>query len=135
MISSKIVDATIRLQEGYSGIPLDVEVIIDGKIYNMIADIKQWPESSNEWENIQEDERLYNGQAVLCLELSTYQLLGRSQSVNVFLVLQESPEAHDRYRRVGIMVVSESWKPGVGDVPAQIQHIDQHANKRTLEIV
>ncbi|RMZ39083.1 hypothetical protein AFCA_006707 [Aspergillus flavus] len=129
------VDATIRLQEGYSGIPLDVEVIIDGKIYNMIADIKQWPESSNEWENIQEDERLYNGQAVLCLELSTYQLLGRSQSVNVFLVLQESPEAHDRYRRVGIMVVSESWKPGVGDVPAQIQHIDQHANKRTLEIV
>ncbi|QMW28872.1 hypothetical protein G4B84_004207 [Aspergillus flavus NRRL3357] len=135
VISSKIVDATIRLQEGYSGIPLDVEVIIDGKIYNMIADIKQWPESSNEWENIQEDERLYNGQAVLCLELSTYQLLGRSQSVKVFLVLRESPEAHDRYRRVGIMVVSESWKPGVGDVPAQIQHIDQHANKRTLEIV
>ncbi|KAE8345165.1 hypothetical protein BDV24DRAFT_148576 [Aspergillus arachidicola] len=104
-------------------------------MYGMIAGIQQWPEASNQWGNIQEDERLNNGQLVLCLELSTYHLLDPSRCVKVCLVLRELSSAKDTYRRVGIMFINESWKPAVGDIPAHIRHIDQHAKKRTLEIV
>ncbi|PIG82095.1 hypothetical protein AARAC_000018 [Aspergillus arachidicola] len=135
VILSKVVDGIIQLEGGPSDIPLDVEVNINGKMYGVTADIQQWPEASNQWGNIQEDERLYNGQLVLCLELSTYHLLDPSRCVKVCLVLRELSSAKDTYRRVAIMFVNESWKPGVGDIPAHIRHIDQHAKKRTLEIV
>lgn len=135
VISSKVVDATIRLQESRSDSPLDVEVIVNGKMHTIIADIRQWPEASNEWGNIQKDECLYNGQEVLCLELSTYHLLGNSWCVKVCLVLRELSSAKDTYRQVGIMFINESWKSGIGDVPIHIRHIDQHAAKRTVEII
>ncbi|KAB8199112.1 heterokaryon incompatibility protein-domain-containing protein [Aspergillus parasiticus] len=112
VISSKVVDGIIQLEGGPSDISLDVEVNINGKMYGMIADIQQWPEASNQWGNIQEDERLYNGQLVLCLELSTYHLLDPSRCVKVCLVLRELSSAKDTYRRVGILFINESWKPG-----------------------
>ncbi|OGM51255.1 hypothetical protein ABOM_000023 [Aspergillus bombycis] len=135
VISSNGVNAMILLKEGPSDIVLDVAVNINGKMYDMVADIQQWPEGSNEWRNMQEDDRLYNGQPVLCLELSTYHLLKRSRFMKAFLVLRESPGTTDRYMRVGIMIISEVWKPGTSDLPVQMQHIDRHATKRTLDIV
>lgn len=136
VISSRVVDATIQLEdEGVPLFALDVNGNINGHVHRIFEDIQQWPEGSREWRNIPAEERLSNGQPIVCMELSTYYLPSYPTYLKILLVLRPLSDQEEICKRVGVMFLEEQWESGSTGAPSIIRQIDQLATRRTLQII
>lgn len=143
MLSSRVIDAKIHLRRPQfldDDDPFQVNVSINGNLFRLSEDICQWEEGSVEWENIQPDERLVEGQTVLCMELSSCIYVSavpprpRRIYTQTWLVLCQSSQEEGVYKRVGAICVNETLRDDRMGAPARIQRIGHQAEKRTLQV-
>ncbi|KAL2816443.1 heterokaryon incompatibility protein-domain-containing protein [Aspergillus cavernicola] len=143
ILASRVVDAKIHLRRPRfldDDDPFQVKIKINGHLFKLSEDICQWREGSAEWEDMQADERLAEGQAVVCMELSTCTYVStvppspHLMYTQTWLVLRQSSQEEGVYQRVGAIRINETLERGRIEVPARIQRIDHQAEKRTLQI-
>ncbi|KAE8150466.1 heterokaryon incompatibility protein-domain-containing protein [Aspergillus avenaceus] len=121
VISAYAVNAKILLQKlvwRRDNGALQVKVNInDQSSYKVSVDVSQYSEGTSEWEDIQTEERLYNGQDVVCVEVSIlrHPIEHGHQERRTWLVLRPVSQK-GVYKRVGLC-------GGEEDVPSDTETI------------
>lgn len=133
VISSNAVDATIQFEKDVvPSFSPNIYANINGDVFHIFEDIQQSPAVS-EWADLPADDRLVEGQDIVCAELSSYCLPSYPVYVKVLLVLCQSDR--DVYKRVGVVFISRELDRRTAAVPDDIQRVDQRSRKRVLQIV
>ncbi|KAK2766948.1 hypothetical protein FQN54_006263 [Arachnomyces sp. PD_36] len=143
VVSAGVVDATIRFGEPDpdsddedEGLAVFAEIDEELKL-DIAVDILQWEQGSARWGDIQAEELLTDGQAIVCMKVSEYTLWEQERGIYTeWLVLQQSSH-RGVYRRAGMIPglrVTDSSTIGAG-VLREIEAMNQRAQRRTLRII
>lgn len=136
VLSGLAVDAKIHFERRVwlkENSPLAVTVDIDNQRRKIAVDILQYSEGTVEWESMQAEERLFEGQCVVCFQVGVYNRSkedGSSQARS-WMVLRPSSDGF--YTRVGGTWFEDDILEDM-TVPA-FQFFDDLAERRTVCII